>query len=130
MLTMLHHWRKANGCFEEGWPCSFYEPQHHEVVTLAISKKHFKVGSTNICDRNLIFSRVLGLSQARELSLKDVLCYKLAPTSSSMFEDNGEMRLTETKSVLKRSLQVEVSDRLCQTLEFLVLDGCAISYGW
>ena len=96
--------------FEEGWPGSSHEPLHHEVVTMAISKKHGKVCSTHSCDLKLIFSLVLGLSHARELSLKG----------------SGEMRLTKRKSVLKQSFQVEVSDRLCQIPEVLILDGCAI----
>ena len=36
------------------------------------------------------------------------------------------MRITKTKSVLKRKLQVEQSSRTLQQPEVVIIDGCAI----
>ena len=36
------------------------------------------------------------------------------------------MRITKTKSTLKKKLQIEVSDRTCNPPECIILDGCAI----
>ena len=43
-----------------------------------------------------------------------------------MFDDNGEMRLCSSKADLKTKTQVAVSGRNTSSLEFQVLDGCAI----
>ena len=47
----------------------------------------------------------------------------------SIFEDNGDMRITKLKSILKQQLQVEVSDRICQVADAIIIDGCAMFVG-
>ena len=44
----------------------------------------------------------------------------------SMFYDNGDMRITKSKSILQQKLQVEVSDRICQVPDAIIIDGCAM----
>ena len=63
---------------------------------------------------------------SRDVDLKDVFSHELAPVSTSMFEDSGEMRITKSKSTLKRKLQVEQSSRTLPTPGTIVVDGCAI----
>ena len=48
-----------------------------------------------------------------------------------MFDDNEEMRITKTKSVLKKKLQVEQSSRrvtneLPAEQQVIIIDGCAM----
>ena len=43
-----------------------------------------------------------------------------------MFEENGDSRITKTKSVLKRKLQVKMSDRACSSPTSIIIDGCAV----
>ena len=43
-----------------------------------------------------------------------------------MFEDNGDMRITTTKSTLKKKLQVERSSRPECSPQVRIIDGCAL----
>ena len=63
---------------------------------------------------------------SRDVDLKDVFSHELAPVPTSMFEDSGDMRITKSKSTLKRKLQVQQSSRTLPTPETIVVDGCAI----
>lgn len=42
------------------------------------------------------------------------------------FNDNGDMRITKSKSTLTKKLQIDVSARLTNQPEAIILDGCAI----
>ena len=97
--------------FDTGWPATFYEPLSNKVVTMSVTKKRVKLGSADCFDTNLIYSRVMGLMSSRDIDLKDVFSHKLAPVPASMFEYSGDMRITKSKSTLKRKLQVEQSSR-------------------
>lgn len=111
--------------YEDHWPSSFHKPLSKKVVTMSASRKHVKVGQEDVYDPNLIYSRVLGLQHVRDVNLKDVMKFELAATPS-MFEENGDMRITKTKSILKKKLQVEVSDRLSSSPDAFIIDGCAV----
>ena len=81
----------------------------------------------DIYNVNLIYSRILGLKQSREIDFKDVLKHELAPIPTSMFRSSGKMRIASGKSSLKNKLKVEVSSRLStQDSDAVILDGCAI----
>ena len=112
--------------FETGWPKTFYEPLSNKVVTMSVTKKRIKLGSADCFDTNLIYSRVMGLMSSRDVDLKDVFFHELALVPTSMFEDSGDMRITKSKSTLKRKLQVEQSSRTLPIPETIVVDGCAI----
>ncbi|KAG0712046.1 hypothetical protein GWK47_019290 [Chionoecetes opilio] len=43
-----------------------------------------------------------------------------------MFEDNGDMRITKSKSSLKQKLRLEQSSRILPAPETTVIDGCAL----
>jgi len=112
--------------YEEQWPDSFNKPLSKQVVTMAVSRKQIKVGQTPVYDTGLIYSRVLGLQAVRDINLKDILKFELAPVPPSMFEDNGDMRITKSKAVLKQKLQVEVSDTMFPADGAIIVDGCAM----
>jgi len=97
--------------FEENWPSGFNTPIPKQIVTMAVALKSVRVGDKNVYDVNLIYSRVLGVQQTRSINLTDVLKHELAPIPTSMFKDDGEMRIATTKSELKKKLQVAVSSR-------------------
>ena len=77
---------------------------------MAITKKDIQVGSANVYDTNLIYSRIIGLkASGRDVNLNEVLKYELALIPTSMFTNNGEMRLATSKSTLNSKLKVEVT---------------------
>ena len=112
--------------FESSWPEGFHNTISKKVITMSTMKKHIKVGNTQVYDTNLIYSRVMGLQSSRDISMKDVLKYELSPVPTSMYEDNGGMRITKTKSVLKQKLQVEHSSRTGSKCEVVIIDGSAL----
>jgi len=112
--------------FESTWPEGFHSVIPNKVVTMAVSKKHIKVDGLPVYDTELIYTRVMCLQQSREIDVKDVLSYELSPVPSSMFEDNGDMRITTTKSTLKKKLQVERSSGLVRRPQGTIIDGCTL----
>jgi len=48
-----------------------------------------------------------------KINFDDVLAYELAAYQHSMFNPDGEMKITKSKSTLKRKLQVAISERNC-----------------
>ncbi|KAJ8366608.1 hypothetical protein AAFF_G00348540 [Aldrovandia affinis] len=77
-------------------------------------------------DLNVIYSRVIALfSSDRDVDVKDVLAYELAPVPTAMFTEDG-MRICKAKSTLKKSLQIEVSRRNAGDADITVIDGSAL----
>ncbi|KAK2140766.1 hypothetical protein LSH36_1256g00001 [Paralvinella palmiformis] len=97
--------------FESSWPEGFYNMISKKVTTMSTMKKHITVGTNQVYDTNFIYSRVIGLHSSQNISMKDVLKYEISPVPTYMYEENGGMRITKTKSVLKLKLQVEHSSR-------------------
>ena len=63
----------------------------------------------------------------RAIILNDVLKYELAAVPTSIFEEkSGEFRISKSKSILKRILQVEVTNPSIGTGDTVVIDGCVI----
>ena len=58
--------------------------------------------------------------------MKDVFKNELSSVPASVYEDNGGMRITKTKSVLKQKLQVEHSSRTGSKYELVIIDGSAL----
>ena len=79
-------------------------------------------------DTTVIYSCVIGIqASSRELDLKKVLSYELAPVPTSMFLDSGAARMCKAKSDLKKRLAREASSRIVETNQAaVVLDGSAI----
>ena len=114
--------------FEKGWPEGFRSTISKNVKTVSDSKKHVKVGSQKVYDTSVIYSRVIGIqASSRDIDIKKVLRYELAPVPTSMFHDFGAMRICKAKSDLKRRLAKEASSRCCTfNVAASVLDGFAV----
>ena len=112
--------------YESGWPETFNGTLSTKVVTMAVGKKSIKCGAGSTFDTQLIYSSVMGLMVSRNIDLHDVFNHELTPIPRSMFENSGEMRITKSKSTLKRNLQVENSVRTVAIPKVSIIDGCAI----
>ena len=85
------------------------------LITMALSRKHIKVGDAKVFDTEAIYARAMGLqSSARDLGTTTLMGHKLSPNPTSMFDENGNMRDAKTKSNLKNALKLEVSRRLAE----------------
>ncbi|KAK1893669.1 Serine/threonine-protein phosphatase 7 inactive like [Dissostichus eleginoides] len=112
--------------FEKTWPEVFYNTISSKVKTMATTTKSIKIGDSKIYDLNVIYSRTIVLfSSDRDVDVKDVLAYELAPVPTAMFTEDG-MRICKAKSTLKKSLQVEVSRRNAGDADVTVIDGSAL----
>ena len=122
--------------FENSWPKGFHDVIPRKVIIMAMTKKHIKADETPVYDTELIYTRVMCLQQSRDINVEELLSYELSAVPPSMFDENGEMRITTTKSTMKRKLQVEhssrhgsspqctISRRLCTSL------GCSMASEW
>lgn len=114
--------------FGQNLPDGLHETIHKTVTTMVATKKHVSVGGSKVYDMNVIYARVIGQqSSGRDVDIKDVLSYELAPVPTSMFDPTGEMRAATSKSSLKRQLLVEVSARTTASgTSVIVIDGSAL----
>ena len=110
--------------YESGWPESFNKTLNKRIVTMSVSKKNIKIDDTPVYDTELIFNRVIGLQQSRDINIKDVLMYELSPVPAALFDDSGEMQ-SQAKASLKKKLQIEVSRQLASLPGIVIIDGCA-----
>ena len=55
-----------------------------------------------------------------------MLAYELAAYPPSMFNPDGEMKITKSKSTLKRKLQVAISERNCPIPDTVIYDISAL----
>ena len=111
--------------FENALPAGFYAPISKQVVTMKTGKKSVKVGDKDVYDVHVIYTRILGLQQSRDIDLTDVLKHELSPLPTSVFKETGEMRIATGKASLKNKLKVTVSARHVQP-DATIMDGCAI----
>ena len=102
--------------YEATWPGGFNDALPIKVISISVTKKEIKIGSSSTFDTELIYSRVMG----------EVFQYELAPDPTSMFDYNGNMRLSGAKSVLIAKLQVDQSARTLLPPTIIIIDGCAI----
>ncbi len=80
--------------FESSLPAGFNNAINKRVETMAVTKKHVKVGEKKLYDTTLIYSRVIGLqASSREIDINDLLSHELSPIPMSMFNESGEMRI-------------------------------------
>ena len=109
--------------YEQSWPEGFYEPIPKRVITMSVLRKSISVNSIQVFDTNLIFLRVLGVRETRELSVDKLMKYELAPVPASMFNEYGEIRLCKNKSILKNQLQVKIPFQDQVPCEVTFIDG-------
>ena len=114
--------------FERSWPGGFHDSIPKIVTTMALSRKHIKVGDANVFDTETIYARAMGLqSSACDLDTTTLMGHELSPIPTSMFDENGNMRDAKIKSNLKNALKVKVSRRPAeQDVQATFLDGCAV----
>ena len=112
--------------FESSWPVGFHSSISKKVITMSTMKRHIKIGNSKLYDTDLIYSRVIGLHTSRNMSMKEVLKFELSPIPTSLYEDSGDMRLAKAKSVFKKKLQIDQSDRTSSKPEIIIIDGCAL----
>ena len=90
--------------FDSGWPDSFHGCLKKCIVMMPDNKKYIKIDGTPVYDTELIYTRVIGLQQSRNLNIKDVLMYELSAVPPALFNENGDMR-SQSKAMLKTKLQ-------------------------
>ena len=113
--------------FESACPTGFYQTIKRTVITMKEGTKQRGVDPMEQCDSGLIFARVKALMSTRANNLNDVLKYELAAVLTSIFDEkSGELRISKSKSILKRRLQVEVTNPSRGTGDAVVIGGCAI----
>uniref|UniRef100_UPI00359005F2 uncharacterized protein n=1 Tax=Myxine glutinosa TaxID=7769 RepID=UPI00359005F2 len=114
--------------FEKSWPGGFHDTITKTVNTMAITRKHLKVGEVKVFDTETIYARAMRLqSDPRSLDADSIMAHELSPYPTSMFDADGQMREAKTKANLKNAIKVEVSSRNAEKdAEASFLDGCAI----
>ena len=117
--------------FRDSWPQGFYGTLSKKVVNFDVKKKHIKVGDQRVVDHELIYARAIGLLiSTRTIDFSDVLSRELAPYPTSMFDEEGLMRVAKAKSSLKNKLHKVVSARSCHTTQGSVIVIDAAAMGW
>ena len=97
--------------FESACPTGFYQTIKMKVITMTEGKKQRGADPMEQCDSGLIFERVTALMSTRAINLNDVMKNELAAVLTSVFDEKcGELRISKSKSILKRRLQVEVTN--------------------
>ena len=118
--------------FESSWPEGFHKPIVNKVKTMIGNQRRTPTDKKGLIDCELIFSRLMILIQYRDIDVKSVMGYELAPLPTSIFDgtkDKPEMRIAKAKATLKNTLQVEHSSRtLTRQPDAIFLDGCAIMW--
>lgn len=69
---------------------------------------------------------MLGLQQTCKIDLAHVLKHELSPVPTSMFKDNGKLKIATTKSDLKNKLKVSILSRMVANVDAMVIDKCAL----
>jgi hypothetical protein len=97
------------------------------VVTFAAKKKCFTIGESAVIDQEAIYARVIGLLVSQhDLDLQQVLATELTAYPPSTFHPDGQMRIATGESMLKKNLQVEVSQRCTISPTAMVIDVSAL----
>ena len=68
--------RPQMNAYQQSWPSGFNDTLSKEVVTMSVTRKALKVGTTSVIDANIIYYRVLIFQQSRDIDLNQVLQYK------------------------------------------------------
>ena len=115
--------------FESACPTGSYQTIKRNVITMKEGKKKRGLDSMEQCDLGLIFARVMALMSTRAIKLNVMLKYGLAAVPTPIFDEkSGELRISTSKSILKRKHQVEVINPSIGIRYAVVIGGCAIEY--
>ena len=114
--------------FAESLTNDFYATIQKKVVIMKVKGK--KKGSStgnDIYNTEMLYSRVMCLLSAGQISLEDLFFYELSPVSKSMFTVKGEQRFPKNKAALKNKVKIEVS-KTNSTIDVIIVDVCAPLY--
>ena len=65
--------------------------------------KHISIGEQKVYDQELIYAQAIGLlASSRDIDFNDVLSYELAAYTPSIFTKEGKLRMSKSKSTLKK----------------------------
>ena len=113
--------------FKSGWPETFYNKVSMNVVTMDSKKKHITIGQEKVYDQELIYARVIGLLvSSRDINFDDVISCELAAYPPSMFTSDGYLKTAKSKSALKKSMQVTISERSSPIPDTVIYDVSAL----
>ena len=85
------------------------------------------VGKERVYDQELIYARVIGLlSSSHDINFDDVFACELPAYHPSIFNPDGEMKISKSKSTLKQKLQVTVSECNCPIQNTIIYDVSAL----
>ncbi|KAJ8884145.1 hypothetical protein PR048_016002 [Dryococelus australis] len=71
---------------------------------------------------------IINIANSHEIDISRTLDYELSPFPTSMFTEEGEMRISKAKSLLRKMLQVSVSTRMIPKQDIIIIDGMALSW--
>ena len=75
--------------FSAALPGGFYQPLKKKVNTMETSKRTIKMGGKNVYGIEKFYSRMLVISQKRDVHLQELFQFELSPVPSSLFDDLG-----------------------------------------
>lgn len=91
--------------YENTLPSGLYSTIKKTELTMKAAKKTNHIEDIRVMDTNLTYSSVIGLqASSRDIDINDVLSRELSSVPTSMFTDDGEMRIAKCKSFLKKQL--------------------------
>ena len=98
--------------FSKRWPGGFHDIIPKKVITMAVNRKHVKVGEVKLFDTETIYAIAMGLQSGQcSLVADSIFAHELSPYTTSMFDADGQMREAKPKANLKNAIKVEVSSR-------------------
>ena len=113
--------------YEASRPEEFHQDLKKRVRTMKECKTKTTTDTAEQFDSGLIFARTLGFMNLRGIKVDQILSYELAAVPTSMFEEKTrDLRIAQSKSLLKNKLQVEQLARATGQPDAIVIDGCAI----
>jgi hypothetical protein len=118
--------------FESSWPEGFHKPIANRVKTMVGNQRRHTSDKKGHIGCKLVFSRLMILIQYRDIDVRSVMKYELAPIPTSLFDgtkNQPEMRIAKAKATIKRALQVEHSSRVFTSQpDAVFLEACAIMW--
>ena len=107
--------------FENSLPEVFFKKMSKEVITVGKTYEKSAKKNFTILDTDIILTRVLYLLN-RDVELKNIFHYELAPMPTSLFKTNFEANYPQNKSTLLNILKVDQSP-ITQKKTCFVIDG-------
>ena len=89
-----------------------YDPLSKQGKTKSILQKSVRVNDEEIIDTSLICSIVIAMQLTNAaMTAENVFKHELAPIATSIFNDDGDLTPAKSKTVLKRTLESQMSSR-------------------